>query len=98
MERQSKLTEDLPLRHLFNSFSVAYNHELIMSSLRSAFFHKRSFGGLDEPYVGQAVSFVFGEGPKGAAATKVEPEEGPHAVEDEREREMGTIQVRLSPP
>ena len=66
-----------------------------MSSLRSAFFHKRSFDGLDEPFVGQAVSFVFGEGPKGAAATKVEAEEGGHPVEDEREREMGTVQVCL---
>ena len=69
-----------------------------MSSLRSAFFHKRSFGGLDEPFVGQAVSFVFGDGPKGAAATKVEAEEGGHHVEDEREREMGTVQVCLLTP
>ena len=76
-----------------SSLSVFRDHELIISSLRSAFFHKKDFGGSDEPYVGQAVSFVFGEGPKGAAATKVEAEEGGYPVEDEREREMGTVQV-----
>lgn len=66
-----------------------------------AFFHKRSFGGLDEPYVGQAVSFVFGEGPKGAAATKVQAEEGDNPVEvaieqnveEEEEREMGVVKT-----
>ena len=72
--------------------------KLIIISFRSAFFHKRSFGGYDEPYVGQAVSFVCGEGPKGAAATKVQVEEGGHPVEDDREREMGTVQVSLPTP
>ncbi|KAL9132630.1 MAG: hypothetical protein Q9175_006194 [Cornicularia normoerica] len=63
---------------------------------RSAFFHKKSFGGYDEPYVGQAVSFTFAEGPKGAAATQVKEAEGgmaigEAAVEEEGEREMGTV-------
>ena len=66
----------------------------------SAFFHKNSFGGYGEPYVGQVVSFVFEEGPKGAAASKVQEEEGGLAVEgdsvdDEAQREMGTIKVCL---
>ncbi|KAF6230560.1 hypothetical protein HO173_011097 [Letharia columbiana] len=61
-----------------------------------AFFHKRSFSGHDDPYVGQAVSFVYGEGLKGAVATKVKVEEGGSAiqeapVEDEGDREMGTV-------
>lgn len=61
-----------------------------------AFFHKKSFDGYDEPYVGQVVSFVLAEGPKGTAATKVQQEEGGMAnggtpVEDEGEREMGTV-------
>lgn len=69
-----------------------------LTALRSAFFHKKSYGGRDEPYVGQAVSFVFEQGPKGAAATKVEEEQGGTAVEetlieDEGEREMGTVKV-----
>lgn len=67
----------------------------------SAFFHKKSFDGYNEPFVGQAVSFVLEEGPKGAAATKVKEEEGGvaiegAAVEDEGEREMGTVKVRLT--
>ena len=67
----------------------------------SAFFHKKSFGGYGEPYVGQVVSFVFEEGPKGAAATKVQEEEGGVAVEggsveDEAQREMGTVKVYLN--
>lgn len=70
---------------------------------RSAFFHKKSFGGYDEPYVGQAVSFTFAEGPKGAAATQVKEAEGgmaigEAAVEEEGEREMGTVTVCLTPP
>lgn len=61
-----------------------------------AFFHKKSFDGYNEPFFGQAVSFVFEEGPKGPAATKVKEEEGSIAIgeapfEDEREREMGTV-------
>ena len=65
----------------------------------SAFFHKKSFRGQGEPSVGQMVSFIFGEGPKGAAATEVKEEEGgifveEAAVEDEGSREMGTVKVR----
>ena len=65
----------------------------------SAFFHKKSFGGQGDPFVGQAVSFIFEEGPKGAAATKVKEEEGgvmveETSVEDEGSREMGTVKVR----
>ena len=62
---------------------------------RSAFFHKKSFPGSNEPYVGQAVSFVYEEGPKGAAAVKVKEEEGGFAevVEEEGEREMGKVKV-----
>lgn len=69
-----------------------------LTAFRSAFFHKKSFDGYDEPYVGQVVSFVLAEGPKGTAATKVQQEEGGMAnggtpVEDEGEREMGTVKV-----
>ena len=62
---------------------------------RSAFFHKKSFAGRDEPHVGQFVSFVFEDGPKGAAAVKVKEEEGGvvETVEDEGEREMGKVKV-----
>lgn len=47
------------------------------------------------------VSFIFEEGPKGAAATQVKEEEGGIAVdealvEDDVEREMGTVKVRLT--
>ena len=62
---------------------------------RSAFFHKKSFLDTNEPYVGQAVSFIFEEGPKGAAAVKVKEEEGGVAevIEEEGEREMGKVKV-----
>ncbi len=48
------------------------------------------------------VSFIFEEGPKGAAATKVKEEEGGMAtdeapVEDDQEREMGTVKVCFLP-
>lgn len=48
------------------------------------------------------VSFIFEEGPKGAAATKVKKEEGGMAtdeapVEDDQEREMGTVKVCFLP-
>lgn len=73
-----------------------------MTAYRSAFFHKKSFSGSSDPYVGQAVSFVFEEGPKGAAATTVKEEEGgmavETAVEDEGVREMGTVKVCLTEP
>ena len=50
-----------------------------------------------EPYTGQAVSFVFEEGPKGAAAVSVREDEGGIAleqdVEEEEEREMGKVKV-----
>lgn len=47
------------------------------------------------------VSFIFEEGPKGAAATQVKEEEGGIAVdealvEDDVERETGTVKVRLT--
>ena len=47
------------------------------------------------------VSFVFEEGPKGAAATKVQEEEGGvvvegDSVEDEAQREIGTVKVYLN--
>lgn len=71
-----------------------------LTAYRSAFFHKKSFTGSSDPYVGQAVSFVFEEGPKGAAATKVKEEEDGMAVEtpaeDEGLREMGTVKVCLT--
>ena len=72
-----------------------------LTAPHSAFFHKKSFAGYGEPYVGQVVSFVFEEGAKGAAATKVQEEEGGaamegNAVEDEAQREMGTVKVHLN--
>ncbi|KAL6721650.1 hypothetical protein ACLMJK_000754 [Lecanora helva] len=60
-----------------------------------AFVHKRECGGID--FVkGQAVSFVVGEGPKGASAKDVRPEDGgtvEEAVveEDESERQLGKV-------
>ena len=62
---------------------------------RISFFHKKSFTDIDEPYVGQAVSFFSKEGPKGAAAIKVKGEEGGFAEEEkeEGERELGQVKV-----
>ena len=62
---------------------------------RSVFSHKKSFVDSNELYVGQAVSLVFEEGPKGAAAAKVKEEEGGGIapVEEEGEREMGKVKV-----
>lgn len=70
-----------------------------LTVVRSAFFHKKSFGGYCEPYADQVVSFVCEEGPKGAAAVHIKEEEGGTAVdgapvESERDREMGTVKVR----
>lgn len=69
-----------------------------LTVLCSAFFHKKSFGGSGEPSVGQNVSFVFEEGPKGAAAVKVREEEGGvveevKEEEEDEEREMGKVKV-----
>ena len=52
--------------------------------------------GTGEPHTGQAVSFVFEEGSKGAAAVSVREEEGEIAREQdvqEEEREMGMVKV-----
>lgn len=100
IERRSKPTCAV----IFLSF-LAFLLALIdtrLTVIRSAFFHKRSFSGHDEPYVGQAVSFVYGEGLKGAVATKVKVEEGGSAiqeapVEDEGDREMGAVKVCVTP-
>ena len=53
-----------------------------------AFVHKRECGGKDL-VEGQAVSFIFQEGPKGASAQSVRAEEGASSMEESRE--MGTI-------
>lgn len=53
-----------------------------------AFVHKKDCGGKD-PVQGQAVSFVFEEGPKGASAKNVREEEG--GTEIDEVRELGTI-------
>ena len=66
-----------------------------------AFVHKKECGGKDLAQ-GQNVSFVFEEGPKGAAAKNVREEEGGAVVidgqtfvfvqeEDEGERELGKV-------
>lgn len=60
-----------------------------------AFVHKKECGGKDL-VAGQAVSFVFEEGPKGASAKNVREEDGGMAVEvaieeDEGERELGKV-------
>lgn len=60
-----------------------------------AFVHKKECGGKDLGE-GQAVSFVFEEGPKGASAKNVREVEGGMAVEvaveeDEGERELGKV-------
>ena len=73
----------------------SFSTDTFLIILPSAFFHKKSFAGTDEPYVGQAVSFCFEEGAKGAAAVKVRKEEGGVAEreEEEEEREMGKVKV-----
>ena len=60
-----------------------------------AFVHKKECGGKDLAE-GQAVSFVFEEGPKGASAKNVREEEGGVVLEetveeDEGERELGKV-------
>ena len=60
-----------------------------------AFVHKKDCGGKDL-VEGQAVSFLFEEGPKGASAKKVREEEGGSVAEmaveeDEGERELGKV-------
>lgn len=93
MERPSESTCAVVLLSFPASPLALFDKNLITS--HSAFFHKKSFGGYSEPYAGQAVSFVFEEGPKGAAATDVKEEEGGIAApaEDEGVREMGTVKV-----
>lgn len=97
MVRRSKSTRAVHCLVIFSSFTRTVSDTWLMPS-HSAFFHKKSFGGLGEPYTGQAVSFVFEEGPKGAAATEVKEEEGGIAApaEDEGIREMGTVKVRIT--
>ena len=61
----------------------------------SAFVHKKECGGKDLT-AGQAVSFVFEEGPKGASAKNVREEEGGAIVADieeepEGDREFGKV-------
>ena len=87
-------TKSKPLLYPLSTL-ILQCRETDLTVLRSAFFHKKSFPGSNEPYVGQAVSFVFEEGPKGAAAVKVKEEEGgvAEAVEEEGEREMGKVKV-----
>lgn len=65
---------------------------LTRSPTISAFVHKKDCGNKDLA-VGQALSFVFEEGPKGASAKKVKEEEGGEVVpeEDEGERELGKV-------
>ena len=58
----------------------------------SAFVHKRDCNGV-EFSKGQAVSFVIGDGPKGAAAKKVQAEEGGTVAEAEPEEEEGERQL-----
>ena len=99
MERLSKPTHLVVVLSFLDSLFALVDKKLI--ALLSAFFHKKSYGGHDEPYVGQAVSFVSEQGPKGAAATKVKEEQAGMAVEealveDEGEREMGTVKVGLA--
>ena len=52
-------------------------------------FHKKSFDGSDAPYVGQTVSLVVEEGPKGAAAVRVKEEVGVVGEEVKGEEEGG---------
>lgn len=98
MERQSKSICALVLLSFPPLLPTVFDRMLI--PLHSAFFHKKAFGGYGEPYAGQAVSFVFEEGPKGAVATEVKEEAGGVAapVEDEGVREMGTVKVRITWP
>ena len=70
---------------------------LILTSHCSAFCHKQDCNGLDLA-VGQNVSFVFEQGAKGAAAKKVQLEEGGTIAEqaeeeDGAERELGIVKV-----
>ena len=69
-----------------------YSKRRLTASL-SAFVHKKACGGKNFS-VGQSVSFVFEEGPKGASASQVREEDGT-AVEneedDEHERLYGKV-------
>ena len=57
-----------------------------------AFVHKNDCGGSDL-IQGQAVSFVFEEGPKGASAKSVRQEEGTAIMEDAVEEDEGNREV-----
>ena len=96
MERRSTSTYAVVLLLFPDSPLALFDTNLIAS--HSAFFHKKSFGGYSEPYAGQAVSFIFEEGAKGAAAADVKEEEGGIAapVEDDGVREMGTVKVCIT--
>lgn len=60
----------------------------------SAFIHRKDCGDKDLA-VGQAVSFVFEQGPKGASAKNVKEEEGGEiqVEEEEGERELGKVKT-----
>ena len=101
MEKRSKSTYTFDLFLVYIAAPTLGIDRPKLTAPHSAFFHKKSFSGASEPYTGQVVSFVFEEGPKGAAATKVQEEEGGVAVdgdsvEDEAQREMGTVKVYLN--
>ena len=76
---------------------TTYLHQLTLTKSihhKSAFVHKKDCGGKDLT-VGQAVSFVLGEGTKGASARKVQEEEGGTVQvfdqDEEGERELGKV-------
>ena len=96
-ERRGRVSITTSLFYLSFPASFIALNDTNLIAFCSAFFHKKSFGGPAEPYVGQAVSFIFGEGPKGAAASQVKEEEGGVVeevpIEDEGSREMGSVKV-----
>lgn len=94
VERRSK--PSCVTRCLSSFASPLTSVDIKLTAFRSAFFHRNSFEGYNELYIGQAVSFIVEKRPKGAAATKVKEEGGGLAIEEEGERETGKVKVCLT--
>ena len=62
----------------------------------SAFAHKRDIASGSDLAIGQSVSFIMEDGPKGASAKKIEEEGGEPVLEDENDRLYGKIKVLRS--
>ena len=79
-------------------FSHPNHHPMrkLLMICNSAFAHKREIASGSDLAVGQAVSFVLEDSPKGPSAKKIEEEEGSEVVvEDESNRLYGKVKVSL---